>query len=182
MMFAFWRRGAANNTRRRGRHALLGCPLRAKPADHVLIGELGGRVELLPQHLERWPRASLVLLREVGAIGDCDALGPVEPVVELAKPRLHDREVRGRVLGRVRVRVRARVRKVRRTVQLAAALHLMVGLEVDCKEDVIAVVAADVELSEEKKYRGGGYRGSGGSGGARACWRRGMTGRGGAKT
>ena len=44
----------------------------------------------------------------------------------------------------------------------------MVGLEVNCKEDAIAV-AADVELSEEKKSRGGGYRGSGGSGGARAC-------------
>ena len=57
----------------------------------------------------------------------------------------------------------------------------MVGLEVDCKEDVIAV-AADVELSEGKKYRGGGYRGSGGSGGARACWGRGMTGQGGAES
>ena len=64
-------------------------------------------------------------------------------------------------------------------MQHAAALHLMVGLEVDCKEDVIAV-AADVELSEEKKHRGEGYRGSGGSGGARA-WRRGVNGRGGAR-
>ena len=37
----------------------------------------------------------------------------------------------------------------------------MVGLEVDCKEDVIAVAleAFDVELRKEKKYRGEGYRG-----------------------